>query len=100
MRLLAAVAVAGILASGSVRAAEPGEWCKGYEAGTTYISPRWNSCARNFLYAFMTEEQLDNGMHFSPDKIEVKECKTVIQSPLALCKYIHSAIPQTASRLR
>jgi hypothetical protein len=39
-----------------------------------------------FLYVFMTEEKLDNGMHFAPDKIEVKECKTVIQSPVALCK--------------
>jgi hypothetical protein len=85
-KLLVAAAVAGILISGSVRATEPGEWCKAYEAGTTYISPRWNSCASNFLYVFMTEEQLDNGMHFSPDKIEVKECKTIIQSPVALCK--------------
>ena len=84
-KLLVAAAVAGILISGSVRASEPGEWCKGYE-GTTYISPRWNSCASNFLYVFMTEEQLDVGMHFSPDKIEVKECKTIIQSPVALCK--------------
>ena len=85
-KLLVAAVVAGILISGSVRATEPGEWCKAYEAGTTYISPRWNSCASNFLYVFMTEEQLDNGMHFSPDKIEVKECKTIIQSPVALCK--------------
>jgi hypothetical protein len=86
-RLLAAAAVAGILVSGSVRAAEPGKWCKDYGAGTTtYISPQWNSCARNFLYVFMTEEQLDDGMNFSPDKVEIKECKTAIQSPVALCK--------------
>jgi hypothetical protein len=85
-KLLATAAVAGILISESVRAAEPVEWCKGYGAGTTYISPKWNSCANNFLYVFMTEEQLDNGMHFAPDKVEVKECKTAIQSPVALCK--------------
>jgi hypothetical protein len=36
-KLLAAAAVAGILVSGSVIAAEPSEWCEGYEAGTTYI---------------------------------------------------------------
>jgi hypothetical protein len=84
-KLIIVAAVVGILISGSVRATEPGEWCKAYEAGTTYISPRW-SCASNFLYLFMTEEKLDNGMHFSPDKIEVKECKTIIQSPVALCK--------------
>lgn len=71
-QLLVAVAVAGILMSGSARATEAGEWCKAYEGGTTYIPPQWNSCASNFLYVFMTEEQLDNGMHFSPDKIEVK----------------------------
>jgi len=41
---------------------------------------------QHFLYVFMTEEQLDDGMNFSPDKIEVKECKTIIQSPVALCK--------------
>jgi uncharacterized cupredoxin-like copper-binding protein len=85
-RFLAAAAVAGILASGSARAVEANEWCKSYGVGTTYVSPQWNSCASNFLYVFMTEEQLDNGMHFSPDKIEVKECKTVIKSPVALCK--------------
>jgi hypothetical protein len=85
-RLLAAATVAGILVSGSLRAAEPVEWCKGYEAGTTFISPQWNSCARIFLYVFMTEEKLDDGMHFAPDKVEVKECKTAIQSPVALCK--------------
>jgi hypothetical protein len=79
-------AVAGILVSGSARVAEPGEWCKDYGSGTFQIYPQWNSCASNFLYVFMTEEQLDNGMHFAPDKIEVKECKTVIQSPVALCK--------------
>jgi hypothetical protein len=68
-KLLAAAAVAGILVSGSVIAAEPSEWCEGYEAGTTYISPRWNSWAKNFVYVFMTEEQLDNGMQYRPDKI-------------------------------
>ena len=41
--LLAVAAVAGILVSGSVRAAEPGTWCQAYEAGTTYIPPQWNS---------------------------------------------------------
>jgi hypothetical protein len=86
-RLLVAAAVADILVSGSVRAAEPGKWCQAYGMGTsTYLPPQRNSCANNFLYVFMTEEQLDNGMHFAPDKIEVKECKTVIRSPVALCK--------------
>ena len=53
-KLLAAAVVAGTLISGSVRATEPSEWCKGYGSGTTYISPRWYSCASNFLYVFMT----------------------------------------------
>ena len=58
-RLLAAAVVAGILVSGSARVAEPGEWCKAYGLGTShFINPQWNSCASNFLYVFMTKEQL------------------------------------------
>jgi hypothetical protein len=86
-RFLAAAAVAGILTLGSAKGAEAGDWCASYGAWTTYyVPPQWNSCASNFLYVFMTEKELDNGMHFAPDKIEVKECKTVILSPVALCK--------------
>lgn len=85
-RLLAAAAVAGILVSGSAKAAKAGEWCKGDDGGTTIVDPKWSSCAKSFLYVFMTEAELDHGMHSSPDKVEVKECKTAIRSPVALCK--------------